>query len=194
MEFKQEKGEKHMAEQPRYFEQALSDFTHDMASGGAIRHLVDVGFSVNQIMERLDFPTPRERVEKTVYRYMTESGMLLLKPPVEEAVMNVHLCKMGKRKDIRQMLLEYIHVNGEENSYMCCPFGRLIRQDRELLKDMLEGLTGRERDYILGIPWKEDVMYHRLNGRMLEIGIILAANRECEYRFCFFKSREIVIV
>jgi len=183
-----------MAEQPRYFEQALSDFTHDMASGGAIRHLVDAGFSVNQIMERLDFPTPRERVEKTVYRYMTESGILLLNPPVGEAAMKVHLYKMEKRKDIRQMLLEYIHANGEENSYMCCPFGGLIKQDSELLKAVLNGLTSRERDYILGIPWREDVMYHRLNGRMLEIGIVLAANSKFEYRFYFFKSREIVIV
>ncbi len=92
------------------------------------------------------------------------------------------------------MLLKYIHANGEKNSYMCCPFGKLIKQDGELLKAMLEGLTSRERDYICGISWKEDVMYHRLNGRMLEIGVVLAANRQFEYRFYFFKSREIVMV
>lgn len=183
-----------MAEHPRYFEEALSDFTHDMASGGAIRHLVESGYSVNQIMERLDFPTPKERVEKTVYRYMTESGMLLSKLPVENADMKVHLCKSKKRKVIRQVLAEYIHANGEENSYMCCPFGGLIRQNSEMLKGMLQDLTGREREYILGIPWKQDIMYHRLNGRMLEIGILLAANPEYEYRFYFFKSREILNV
>ena len=28
-------------EKPQYFEEALMDFTHDVASGGAVRHLVD---------------------------------------------------------------------------------------------------------------------------------------------------------
>lgn len=183
-----------MAEQPRYFEEALSDFTHDVASGGAIRHLVESGYSVNQIMERLDFPTPRERVEKTVYRYMTESGILLSKLPMEESAMKVYLCKGEKRNVIRKILLDHIHTNGEENSYIECPFGRLLKQDRETLKGMLQDLTSREREYILGIPWKQDVMYHRLSGRMLEIGILLAVNPEYEYHFYFFKSKDTVIV
>ncbi|MCM1180152.1 MAG: hypothetical protein NC347_07855 [Clostridium sp.] len=181
-----------MAEQPRYFEDALADFTHDMASGGAIRHLVESGYSITQIMERLDFPTPQERVEKTVYRYMTESGMLLSKLPFEDADMKACICKSKKRKVIRQMLAEYIRANGEENSYMRCPFGGLLRQDAESLSGMLRDLTDGEREYLLGIPWRQDVMYHRLSGRMLEIGILLAANPEYEYQFYFLKSREIL--
>ena len=30
----------------RYFQKALSDFTYDAASGGAIRHLTDTGYTV----------------------------------------------------------------------------------------------------------------------------------------------------
>ena len=85
-----------MTEQPKYFEEALSNFVHDVASGGAIRHLVDSGYSVDQIKERLDYPTPRERVEKTVYKYMTESGILLSQLPVKEEMMEKHFLKSRK--------------------------------------------------------------------------------------------------
>lgn len=182
-----------MAEQPRYFEEALSDFMHDVASGGAIRHLVESGYSVNQIMERLDYPTTRERVEKTVYRYMTEMGMLLSELPVEESAMGIHFLKNVKRGVIRQSLAERMEINGEENSYMRCPFGAFMKE-KDKLQAMLSGLTTREREYILGIPWKGNAMYHRLNSRMFEIGILLAANPEYEYKFYFLKSKEIVVV
>ena len=36
---------------PKYFEAALSDFVFDVAAGGAIRHLVDRGYSVEQMMK-----------------------------------------------------------------------------------------------------------------------------------------------
>ena len=159
-----------MAEQSGYFEEALSDFVHDVASGGAIRHLVESGYSVEQIIERLDFPTSRERVEKTVYRYMTESGMLLSELPVHEEAMKKHFLKKQERGFIRQTLAECLAINGQEASYMRCPFGG-----------------------IMDVPWKENVMYHRLNSRMFEIGVLLAANPEYEYAFYFLKSREIVV-
>lgn len=182
-----------MAAQQGYFEEALSDFVHDVASSGAIRHLVDSGYSVEQIIEKLDFPTSQERVEKTVYRYMTESGMLLTKLPVEEEAMKKHFLNKQKRGLIRQTLAEHLAVNGEEASYMRCLFGRIMKKDRDMLLKMLSDLTTREREYILGVPWKENVMYHRLNSRMFEIGVLLAANPEYEYSFYFLKSREIVI-
>jgi len=59
-----------------YFEAALSDFVFDVAAGGAIRHLTDRGYSVEQIMRELSYPVPRDRVEKAVYRHLTESRIL----------------------------------------------------------------------------------------------------------------------
>ena len=46
----------------RYFEAALSDFVFDVAAGGAIRHLTDRGYSVEQIMRELSYPVPRIKV------------------------------------------------------------------------------------------------------------------------------------
>ena len=56
-----------MAEQ-EYFKSALSDFTYEAASGGAIRHLADLGYTVKQISGQLSFPTPFARVQKTVWQ------------------------------------------------------------------------------------------------------------------------------
>ena len=35
--------------QQKYLKKALSDFTFDVASGGAIRHLADRGYTVQEI-------------------------------------------------------------------------------------------------------------------------------------------------
>lgn len=43
-------------EKQTYFQTALANFTFDVASGGAIRHLADLDYTAAQIMKRLDFP------------------------------------------------------------------------------------------------------------------------------------------
>lgn len=69
-----------MAEQ-EYFKSALSDFTYEAASGGAIRHLADLGYTVKQISGQLSFPTPYGRVQKTVWQRLLETGILLAEEP-----------------------------------------------------------------------------------------------------------------
>ncbi len=63
------------------FRKALSNFTYDMASGDAIRYMAGQGYSVRQIMERLDFPTPAEKVQQTVWQYLLDTEVLLLDVP-----------------------------------------------------------------------------------------------------------------
>lgn len=69
-----------MSEQ-EYFKSALSDFTYEAASGGAIRHLADLGYTVKQITEKLTYPTPYERVRKTVWQHLIDSGVVLTQEP-----------------------------------------------------------------------------------------------------------------
>lgn len=69
-----------MSEQ-EYFKNAMSNFTFEVASGGAIRHLADLGYTVNQIMEQLTFPTPYERVQKAVWEHLLDTGVVLLEEP-----------------------------------------------------------------------------------------------------------------
>lgn len=69
-----------MSEQ-EYFKSALSDFTYEAASGGAIRHLADLGYTVRQICDQLSFPTPYARVQKTVWQHLIDTGVVLTKEP-----------------------------------------------------------------------------------------------------------------
>lgn len=69
-----------MAEQD-YFRNALSDFTFEAASGGAIRHLADLGYTVRQITEKLTYPTPYERVRRTVWQHLIDTQVVLIKEP-----------------------------------------------------------------------------------------------------------------
>lgn len=179
-------------EKPRYFQEALMDFTHDVASGGAVRHLVDLGYSTDQIIRELSFPTARGRIEQMVYRRMTETGILLEELPVPEKDMELRHLQHRSPVRICALLREMEAQNGEENSYVTCPFGMWRRDREKRLQEALACLTGREREYILGLPLPMKMMYHRLNGRMSEIAIQLASYSDMELRFYFFKSREIL--
>lgn len=93
-----------------YFKNALSDFTFEAASGAAIRHLADLGYTAKQIMEQLTYPTPYEKVQKTVWEHLVDTGVLLLKEPgSEKRKRNVTYVKeYGKygRASLRQVVLE----------------------------------------------------------------------------------------
>ncbi len=169
-----------------YFDAALSNFMFDMASGGAIRHLADRGYSVDQIVKTLAFPTPRDRVERTVYQHMMDTGML--KTSMDASTMTVR--QIGKMQvyELNHVLSEHIAQNGETHSYMFCPFGAWKGADRERFLKQLSCLTGREQEYLMGIRWEQEEMYHILNSRMLEIGVQLTVHSSLDTRFYFLKE------
>lgn len=55
-----------------YFDDALSDFAKDFAYGGAIRHLLDSGYSVERIIRDYHYPVSREYIEKVERRFREE--------------------------------------------------------------------------------------------------------------------------
>lgn len=69
-----------MSEQS-YFQNALSNFTYEAASGGSIRHLTDLGYTVKQIAEQLSFPTPIERIRRQVWEHLIETEIILIEEP-----------------------------------------------------------------------------------------------------------------
>ena len=64
-----------------YFQKALSNFTFEVASDGAIRHLAGHGYTVPQISKKLNFPTPYERIQRIVWESMLDNRILLLEEP-----------------------------------------------------------------------------------------------------------------
>lgn len=69
-----------MSEQS-FFRNALSNFTHEAASGGSIRHLTDLGYTVKQISEQISFPTPTERIRRQVWERLVETEVILTETP-----------------------------------------------------------------------------------------------------------------
>ena len=55
-----------------YFEDALQNFVQDFHYGGAIRHMVDRGYTVDQILRSGELSLAREKVEKIVEQYLQE--------------------------------------------------------------------------------------------------------------------------
>lgn len=68
-------------DRPEYFQTALSNFATDVACGGAIRHLTDIGYTLEQIVARLDYPTPRSKARRIMMEHLYERRVLLLQEP-----------------------------------------------------------------------------------------------------------------
>ena len=137
-------------------------------------------------MRELSYPVPRTRVEKAVYRHLLESRILLPELPAEDNAMRIKLLQGDKSVHFSEMLAKAIAESGEENAYMECPFGAWLKKDEKRLEQNLACLTGREREYLFGIRWEKDIMYHRLNDRMREIGLKLVRGTEEKWRFYFW--------
>ncbi len=168
----------------RYFKDALSDFVYDAASGRAIRHLTDSGYTAAQISEQLAYPTPFHKIQHTVTRHLKESGILLEELPVAHACFHPVCLHRTSPERLFSLLAQYLSLNGEENSYVLYPAGTDAQA--------LSMLTAREREYLNGILWESGTMYHRLNRRMLEIGAQTALYSD-HIRFYFIKTRDVLI-
>lgn len=55
-----------------YFEEALQNFVQDFQYGGAIRHMVDRGYTVDRIVRSGEISLPREKIEKIVEQYLRD--------------------------------------------------------------------------------------------------------------------------
>lgn len=203
-----------MAEQD-YFRNALSDFTFETASGGAIRHLTDLGYTVKQISEKLTYPTPYERVRRTVWQRLIDTQVVLLQEPGSgrnpgKTSYTVEHDRFGRASfRMEQTPADNSgHVHWKERRYsdescgslavyladMCSVSGEdgayiscdFGLRDRDGNLEMaMKVLNERQRDYITGLMWEDRICYHRLDGRMREIAVKLYDNGY--YRgYCYF--------
>lgn len=153
-----------------YFQRALSDFVYDMASGGAICHLTDLGYTVKQIQESLDYPTPYERIQKTVWKHLLDTGVIALEKREEtrEKVEYVREYDSYGKASFRRVT---VPISSPEPSQprLCCRFGLVKYKDPERYREVLEALGPRQAEYIDGLPWGVECVWHRTDKRMLEI-------------------------
>ncbi|MCM1256806.1 MAG: hypothetical protein NC307_03025 [Roseburia sp.] len=155
-----------------FFKRALKNFSQDMANGGAIRHLWNLGYSVSQIMESLDYPAPYERVQNVVWDHLVDTGVICLTKPErahrQEQVSYVKEYDKYGRTSFRRVT--EVKDPGEMDIYLPCDFGLVMGRERELYEKILDCLKERQREYITDIPWKNMRIYHKKD-KMME-GIV----------------------
>ena len=157
-----------------YFKKALSDFTLDFASGGAIRAMADKGYSVKEIHERLDFPVSTQRIGEVVWQHYLDTKVILRNAPgTEQSGPSVHYEKVQDaygRSSFRQVKDEAdAEKNGGDREYVPCDFGKKQYQNPKEFGQSLAGLSDNDREYILGLPWPLQTVWHVKDERMNRI-------------------------
>ena len=161
-----------------YFQSTLADFTSDVASGDAIRHLADLGYSVDEIHERLDFPTPKEKIASVVWKHLVRTGVICLEEPGKtprEKVSYVKEYDSFGRTSFRQVRekIDPEDTGRKQPRYVECDFGIRKYKDKEAFEKSLVGLELRDKDYILSLPWPIQKVWHLNDERMRRIQEIL---------------------
>lgn len=64
----------------KYFNEALGDFVQDVANGGIIRHLVDLGYGFDEIKDRLTIHMSDENLLKQIRKRQIENGTIEPEP------------------------------------------------------------------------------------------------------------------
>lgn len=210
----------------RYFQKALSDFTYEAASGGAIRHLADSGYTVRQIVENLDFPTSYERVQKAVWEHLLRQGTILLERPdrggqkesvryvreydrygkasfrrvaVQEegaTVKDWRIKILGRREKTTEemfiLLRDKRDANGQEYAFASFDLGLVRRRNPQQYEAMLSALEENQKEYVSGLPWEGQRVYHRLDFQGLAMLIQLYRAGQYQGECFFLKTGEIL--
>lgn len=132
--------------------------------------MFDLGYTVDEISKRLDYPTPVGKIQEIVWAHMLNTGVVSPEDPTatnsgEKISYVEEYTKYGTRHFKR--VCEKIDVSDKE--YCLCDFGKEIYKDKNAFEQKLEGLSNKDRDYIMGIPWPLFPVYHLLDERMVRI-------------------------
>lgn len=207
-------------ENNNYFKRALSDFAYDAACGAQIRHLAELGYTVPQMMEELDFSIPFEKVRKTATEHLRKTGILLLERPDIASPLKTTFIKEYDRygrpsfRRVVEKEADTSEVQWQEHTYsldepegMRSFLNRKIEEngeessyiscdfglDNQKLPKSLTILGEEQQNYIQGILWEKSRMYHRLTPRMEEIISRLYEQGLYEGEGYFKKSGEHII-
>ena len=156
-----------------YFKKALRDFTVDFASGGAIKAMADKGYTVEEIHNKLDFPTSRERIREIVWKHYIDTGVIALEEPVKGQVKSRATYEKVTDDYGRTSYRQVVTSETIDKEYVACDFGKMMYKDKEGLEKKLESLSQKDREYLTGLPWPLTRVWHVKDERIMKILEIL---------------------
>ncbi|MDE7178376.1 MAG: hypothetical protein K2O59_11235 [Lachnospiraceae bacterium] len=143
-------------DETNYFQSALSSFVTDAACGGAVRHLADIGYTLDQIVERLDYPASRAKVQRIMMQYLYESHILLREEPSEELFAEkVQFVQEQDAYGRRSMRKISVDQNGQ-NSVTNASDSTILSQKEKAAQ-------------IRAFFWKESVYDRKRDGKLTEL-------------------------
>lgn len=149
-------------DRPDYFRTALSSFATDVACGGAIRHLTDLGYTLEQIVARLDYPTPRSKAQRIMMEYLYEKRVLLLQEP-SPAVFAQHAQFVEEQDAYGRRTFRKIYIDSDSQDKMT--------DKTDLTKLSQSGKEGQLQTFL----WKESAYDRKRDGKLTEL-----LHRKCE--------------
>ena len=137
------------------FNKALADFTHDFASGGAIRHLADLGYNAYEIKEKLEFPTPISRIAATMWKHFIDTGKVRLTPPKDEGEPIIQKDYITVYDSYGKPSFKQVTktAEAEDRKYLKVDFGFLRYKDPKAFETFLGRLDKKDRDFVEPLPW-----------------------------------------
>ncbi|WP_036948537.1 hypothetical protein [Pseudobutyrivibrio ruminis] len=154
------------------FNKALSNFINDAAAGGAVRHLADLGYSISQIADNLDYPIPREKIAGYMWEHFVNTGKICLEEPKQTQ----DIASFVKEQDSFGRISFRRVVTTVDNSYkqyVKCEFGKFLYKKDEKFLQTLQKLEEGDKEYIELLPWPLTPVYHELDERMNRIKCII---------------------
>ncbi len=153
------------------FNRALHNFTMDLASGDAIRHLADLGYTVREIREKLHYPTPIAQIKNVVWKKLVDDGTILLEDPATVSCSTKKTYETRKDEFGKTYFVQILDKGDSINpaDYYRCDFGRMIYKDAKGFEDYISALNPREKEYLLNLPWPLCPVWHKLDERFSAI-------------------------
>ena len=154
------------------FNKALSNFINDAAAGGAVRHLADLGYSISQIADNLDYPIPREKIAGYMWEHFVNTGKICLEEPKQTQDIASFVKEQDSfgRISFRRVVTT---VDNSHKQYVKCEFGKLLYKKDEKFLQALQKLEEGDKEYIELLPWPLTPVYHELDERMNRIKCII---------------------
>lgn len=154
------------------FNKALSNFINDAAAGGAVRHLADLGYSISQIADNLDYPIPREKIAGYMWEHFVNTGKICLEEPKQTQDIASFVKEQDSfgRISFRRVVTT---VDNSHKQYVKCEFGKLLYKKDEKFLQTLQKLEEGDKEYVDLLPWPLTPVYHELDERMNRIKCII---------------------
>ena len=156
------------------FGRALRNFVNDFACGDDIRHLADRGYTVDEIAKEIDYPLMKDKIAEIVWKHYIDTRRICLEPPEDADYIEKTTYEKVQGEYGRMSMKKVVtRIPVEHKEYIECDYGRRIYKDKDAFMRELSALDAKDREYIQGLPWPLQTVYHEADERMRRISVVL---------------------